>query len=200
MRYAARVDVNQPEIVKALRKLGAFVHCLHREGQGCPDLLVGWRQRWWLFEVKRDSKAELTQDEKDWHAAVAGRAPVYIVTSPIEAVRFITDQMPDWLLGLEVKALSQRTHVCIGPKPDDDEPTADGPHEKKERLIERVHGALQTSWRAHTKLSENDLCEMLGASKSSKRVEKALRALCREGRAHREGNNRNAMYWAESST
>ena len=40
---AARVDANQPEIVKALRGVGATVQHLHKVGQGCPDLMVGWR-------------------------------------------------------------------------------------------------------------------------------------------------------------
>lgn len=94
MTYARRVDVNQDEIVKGLRKIGAFVHCLHREGSGCPDLLVGWRQKWYLLEVKRDGKARHTQDQRDWYASVAGRAPVYTVTSAIEAINFMQREAP----------------------------------------------------------------------------------------------------------
>lgn len=89
MTYARKVDVNQAEIVAALRKLGAFVQPLHTVGNGCPDLLVGWRQKWFVFEVKRDSKAKLTPDEKDWFAEVGGRAPVYVITSAIEALNFM---------------------------------------------------------------------------------------------------------------
>ena len=197
MRRAARVDVTQPDIVKALRKIGAEVTYLHVVGQGCPDLLVSFRQRWWVIECKADD-GDLTTDQKQW----IGRqhAPTYVVRSAEEAVAFLQNVAPDWLLGFEAVAMKARTHICEGPKPGDDIDLPKEPAEPRERLIDRVHEALKASWRAHTKLSENDLCEMLGASKASKRVEKALRALCKEGRANREGNNRNAMYWAESST
>ena len=88
------MDANQEEVVKALRKIGAFVQPLHRVGQGCPDLLVGFRQRWFMLEVKDGSKPpsarKLTEDEEDWIKATAGRAPVHIVTSPLEAVAFLT--------------------------------------------------------------------------------------------------------------
>lgn len=53
MRRAAKVDDNQREIVAALRRAGATVRDLSRVGEGCPDLLVGFRGRNWLVEVKR---------------------------------------------------------------------------------------------------------------------------------------------------
>ncbi|HJP47915.1 hypothetical protein [Acinetobacter venetianus] len=43
MRRAAKIDANQTEIVKALRKFGASVQSLASTGKGCPDLLVGFR-------------------------------------------------------------------------------------------------------------------------------------------------------------
>lgn len=48
----ARADSNQAELVEALRKVGASVFSLHRVGQGCPDILVGYRGRTYLIEVK----------------------------------------------------------------------------------------------------------------------------------------------------
>lgn len=84
MRRAAKVDANQTEVVKALRKIGATVQPLHTVGRGCPDLLVGWRQKNFLFEVKDGNKPpsarELTPDEKRWIAD--WRGPVFVVTSP----------------------------------------------------------------------------------------------------------------------
>ena len=53
MRRAAKVDDNQREIVAALRACGATVRDLSRVGEGCPDLLVGFRGRNLLIEVKR---------------------------------------------------------------------------------------------------------------------------------------------------
>lgn len=42
MRRAPKIDRNQPEIVEALRKAGAFVQSLAGVADGCPDLLVGY--------------------------------------------------------------------------------------------------------------------------------------------------------------
>lgn len=88
MRYAARVDENQAEVVAALRKIGAVVTPLHRVGQGVADLLVSFRQRWFLLEVKDGRKPpsarELTPEEERWIGEQ--RAPVFIVTSALEAV------------------------------------------------------------------------------------------------------------------
>ena len=52
MRRAARTDPNQAEIVAELRALGATVAILSAVGGGVPDLLVGWRGRDRLVEVK----------------------------------------------------------------------------------------------------------------------------------------------------
>ena len=193
-RRAARIDANQPDIVKGLRAFGASVTSMASLGDGVPDLLIGFRQRWYVMEVKAED-GELTPDQIDWIAKQ--RAPVYTVKSLEHAIKFLTDMTPDWLLGLEATAMKQRTHLCEGPGIGDDEPMAPAEPTRKESLVDRVHEALKTSWRSHVKLSVNDLCERLVVSKASKRVEKALRALIREGLAQREGNNRTAMYWAE---
>lgn len=88
------MDANQAEIVKALRKVGATVQPLHTVGQGCPDLLVGFRQVNFLMEVKDGSKPpsarKLTPDEADW---IGGwRAPVFIVNNAEEAVGILSMQ------------------------------------------------------------------------------------------------------------
>lgn len=56
MRFAAKVDANHPEVVKALRGAGANVLSLAAVGKGCPDLLVLFRGRYQLFEVKDGTK------------------------------------------------------------------------------------------------------------------------------------------------
>lgn len=53
-----RVDRNQREIVQTLRELGMSVLCLHAVGKGCPDLLVGFRGKNYLIEVKDGEKPE----------------------------------------------------------------------------------------------------------------------------------------------
>lgn len=88
MRRAAKIDRNQPEIVAALRRIGAHVQPLHVIGQGCPDLLVSHRGNWFVIEVKDGAKPPsarlLTDDEAAWHAAAL--APVHIVKSTAEAI------------------------------------------------------------------------------------------------------------------
>lgn len=77
MRRIARVDTNQAAMVAALRQIGATVQPLHTVGQGCPDLLVGYRGVNYLFEVKDGAKApsarKLTLAETDWHTNWQGR-------------------------------------------------------------------------------------------------------------------------------
>ena len=202
MRYAARVDDNQGEVVKALRKIGAVVTPIHRLGGGVSDLLVSFRQKWWVLEVKDGSKPpsarELTPDEKKWIGEQ--KAPVYIVNSGEEAVRFLNDVAPDWLLGLEVRAMNTRTHICEGPKAGVHELMADedvDDDKDKALLIDRVLEALRAAARSNVKLQSDEICDQLGASKTSKRVEKALRTLCQRGLARREGNNRRSVYCAD---
>ena len=193
MRRAARVDANQPDIVAALRKIGAEVTYLHQLGGGVSDLLVSFRQRWFVIECKTDD-GDLTQDQREWIGKQ--KAPVYLVTDAMQAVGFLQTQMPDWLLGLEAKTMRMRSHVCEGPPPGEDAPLGDEVRQPRELLVERVHEALRNAWRSRKKLAAGELCEMLNSSKSSKRVEKALRELCRQGLVQREGNNRNALYWS----
>ena len=71
MRRAAKVDANQAEIVAGLRAIGATVQPLHMVGAGCPDLLVGWRGKNYLLEVK-DFNASITDrklrpSQVEWH-------------------------------------------------------------------------------------------------------------------------------------
>lgn len=55
MRRAARVDANQEQIVSALRACGAYVRIV-TQGDGLPDLLVGYRGYTLLLEVKDGRK------------------------------------------------------------------------------------------------------------------------------------------------
>ena len=91
MRRAARIDANQPEIVAAYRGVGASVQILSAVGDGCPDLLVGFRMANYLVEVKDGAKPpsarRLTDDQIRWHDA--WRAPVHIVTTVEDALDVI---------------------------------------------------------------------------------------------------------------
>lgn len=83
MKYGARIDANQPEIVAALRKAGCTVQHLHAVGKGCPDLLCALDGGTFLIEVKDGSKIPskqaLTPDQAAWHAGWG--AQVHIVNS-----------------------------------------------------------------------------------------------------------------------
>ena len=80
MRRNARIDVNQPEIVAAVRKMGCTVQHLHTIGQGCPDILVGVSGINLLWEIKDGEKPpsgqRLTVDELFWHEAWRGQVAV----------------------------------------------------------------------------------------------------------------------------
>lgn len=64
MRYAARVDANQQQIVSALRAAGAYVWIL-----GLPvDLLVGYNNHTYLVEIKDGPSKRLTKLQQDFFA------------------------------------------------------------------------------------------------------------------------------------
>jgi Holliday junction resolvase len=92
MRTRGRIDGNHAEIVRALRQTGASVISLADMGEGCPDLLVGFRGFNVLLEVKDGNASpceqRLTQDQKCWHQLWAGQ--VCVVRSVDEAIKAIS--------------------------------------------------------------------------------------------------------------
>ena len=88
MRYANRIDANQNKIVEALRKAGAVVRIIS-QGDGIPDLLVGYQGYTILMEVKDGDKVpsarKLTEAEQkffdDWRGGM-----LVIVNSVEEAL------------------------------------------------------------------------------------------------------------------
>jgi hypothetical protein len=91
MRRAAKVDVTQAEIAAALKAAGATVQYLHSVGEGCPDLLVGFRGKNHLLEVKPNigspSKRNLRPNQVEWHAGWKGQ--VATVETPEAALAVI---------------------------------------------------------------------------------------------------------------
>ena len=88
MRYANRIDANQNAIVEALRKAGAVVRIIS-QGDGIPDLLVGYKGFTILMEVKDGDKVpsarKLTEAEQkffdDWRGGM-----LVVVNSVEEAI------------------------------------------------------------------------------------------------------------------
>ena len=84
MRYAARVDANQEQIVSALRAAGAYVWII-----GIPvDLLVGSRGHTFLVEIKSTTKGRLTPLQRDFFENWGG-STLSRVDSPEAALRMI---------------------------------------------------------------------------------------------------------------
>jgi hypothetical protein len=65
-RKRARADANQPAFVLAVRAAGGEVLHLHELGEGAPDLLTILNNRLALVELKRNRKANLTDDEAEF--------------------------------------------------------------------------------------------------------------------------------------
>ncbi len=93
MRKRAKADANQEQIVKDLRKLGCSVQPIHSVGNGCPDILVGWRGECFVFELKngdRPCDRVLTPDESKWHREWRGQVKVAGTTREIAEYLGIT--------------------------------------------------------------------------------------------------------------
>lgn len=92
MRRAARVDTNHAEVADALRAIGCTVESLAAKGQGVPDLLIGYRGRTILLEVKDGrrppSERRLTEDQIKWHGAWRG-GPLAVVCDVESAIRAV---------------------------------------------------------------------------------------------------------------
>ena len=84
MRFAARVDANQTQIVSALRAAGAYVWII-----GLPvDLLVGYRGHTFLVEVKTNAKKRLTGLQTDFFENWDG-STLCRIDNPEAALRMI---------------------------------------------------------------------------------------------------------------
>lgn len=85
---ARKIDANQRRVVKELRQMGCSVAILSAVGDGCPDILVGYRGTNVLMELKDGDKSpsrrQLTPDQKEFHDTWHG--PLYVVESPAQAV------------------------------------------------------------------------------------------------------------------
>lgn len=80
-KFARRVDDNQGEIVLALRAAGATVRVVS-QGDGLPDLLVGYMNHTILMEVKDGKKPpsaqKLTTAEEKFHREWTGGTCVIV--------------------------------------------------------------------------------------------------------------------------
>lgn len=82
MRIAAKRDTTEPDIVDALRKVGATVTILSQ--RGVLDLLVGFRGKFTLLECKSPG-GKLTEDQ-DKFIKIHSGCPMAVVETPEEAL------------------------------------------------------------------------------------------------------------------
>lgn len=91
-RPTVHLDANQGAIVDALREAGCMVRSTAVVGDGFPDLVVGFRGKTFLLEVKNpDGRGEdLTKLEQIFAQAWEQHGgPFMVVTTAAQAVAFV---------------------------------------------------------------------------------------------------------------
>lgn len=85
MRRAARRDAIEPEVIDALKALGATFEQLDLEDG--PDLLIGFRGVNHLVELRSGLRGRLSEEQKQWHERWRGSSAVR--RSVVEVLRLI---------------------------------------------------------------------------------------------------------------
>lgn len=84
---AKKIDVNQPELVKQLRKCGFSVAVTSQLGNGFPDIVVGKHGKNLLVEIKDPDKPpsarKLTTDEQEFHQAWQGKIITALIVEDV---------------------------------------------------------------------------------------------------------------------
>ena len=87
-------DKNQPEIVEALRQLGAEVHVIDEP----VDLLVGWRGHWVLIEIKNKGGLNKLTDKQEKFFSVDHKGPSAICHELQDVVNVLNKVVRRWKL------------------------------------------------------------------------------------------------------
>ena len=94
---AARVDQNQKDVIAEIRSAlkGCTVTDLSAVGKGMPDIIIGWKNRNWLIEIKnpkqKPSDRKLSDAQVRWHGKWAGQA--HVAHSASEAIAVIAETL-----------------------------------------------------------------------------------------------------------
>jgi Holliday junction resolvase len=86
---AHRHDLNQSAIVRVLRDAGATVVITADIGGGFPDLVVGWRGKTYLVEVK--NLTQLSEKQLEFIERWRG-GPVIVLRTVDDVVRFLQEE------------------------------------------------------------------------------------------------------------
>ena len=85
----SRADLNQEQIVTALRAVGATVEITTQQGNGFPDLVVGYMKRTHLIEVKNpETKGKLRATQEIFRDKWKG-SDIHVVNNVDEALQVI---------------------------------------------------------------------------------------------------------------
>lgn len=68
-------DKNHKPIVEDLKRLKIKYIDISQLGGGCGDLVVGYDNKNFIFEIKSDKKSELTTEEEKFHKDWEGETP-----------------------------------------------------------------------------------------------------------------------------
>jgi hypothetical protein len=87
-KWNARIDANQPDIVKEIRKIPGFsVTITSNLGNGFVDIVVGYCEINGLYEIKDPAKPpsaqQLTEKEQQWHDGWHGQKAVVTTATQI---------------------------------------------------------------------------------------------------------------------
>ena len=93
MRRAAKVDVNQPGMVREWRAAGLYVAHTHQLGRGFPDCIVtGYsiplNAVAAVFVEIKDGNDKLTEKEAEWHADYPDGGPLIVARRAADVLRW----------------------------------------------------------------------------------------------------------------
>lgn len=86
MKYKYKRDGNEAEVVKAMEAIGATVNKIN--GRDIPDLLVSYRGKWFVIEVKTKT-GKLREGQQRFQQVNC--APVYVIRTADEAIELLTN-------------------------------------------------------------------------------------------------------------
>lgn len=92
LRRNSKVDANQKTFVVALRKIGASVAITSHIGNGFPDLVVGYKDRNYMIEVKT-ARGRLTDEQLVFASRWRGQ---YVVCRDLEDLALVLDLPQDF--------------------------------------------------------------------------------------------------------
>ena len=88
MSFPKKVDNNQLDIVKAFRSMGATVLNLSGVGKGCPDLLIGYKNKHSVLVEIKSKTGKFTEPQLKFMEQWQG-GPVNRIDSVDGAIRLI---------------------------------------------------------------------------------------------------------------